>query len=87
MEVWEASWQRLGSHLGVFGEPFWGCLERLGPKKPVKGGKILVKRPSHLDFNFGMIFDGVWMVFLVPENVILLKKSSDFHYQRAFRLF
>ena len=44
LEVWEASWQRLGSHLGVFGEPFWGCLDRLGPEKTCKRGKKSLSR-------------------------------------------
>ena len=70
----EASWQRLGSHLGVFGEPSSGCLEGLGPKeKHVKGGKIYVKRPSHLDFNFGMIFDRFGILLLTPGKIFLLK--------------
>ena len=76
-----ASWRsgkRLGNVLGAIlaslGSHFGDVWSVLGPKKHVKGGKILVKRPSHLDFNFGMIFDRFWIVFLVPGNLILLKK-------------
>ena len=59
-----ASWRsgkRLGNVLGAIlaslGNHFGDVWTVLGPKKHVKGGKILIKRPSHLDFNFGMIFD------------------------------
>ena len=59
-----ASWRsgkRLGNVLGAIlaslGSHFGDVWSVLGPKKLIKVEKILVKRPSHLDFNFGMIFD------------------------------
>ena len=63
---WEPSWRLWGAILGVSG----GSWTR---KKHIKGEKIHVKRPSHLDFNFGVIFDRFWIVFLTPGDLILLK--------------
>ena len=40
----EASWQRLGSHLGDFEKPSWGCLEGLGPEKTCKRGTKSMSR-------------------------------------------
>ena len=88
LDVWEASWQRLRSHLGVFGESRFGYVWTvLGPKKHVKDEKVLVKRPSHLDFNFGKIFDRFWIVFFVLRERNSIEKIMGFQYQRAFRLF
>ena len=57
----------LGTILGVSGESWTR-------KKHIKGEKIHVKRPSHLDFNFGVIFDRFGILLLTPGNVILFKK-------------
>ena len=51
LEGLEASWNRLGSHLGVFGSHLGGVWSAL------KREDFHVKRPSHLVLNFGVVFD------------------------------
>ena len=62
-----------GAILASLGPILWMSGASWARKNMQKLEKILVKRPSHLDFNFGMIFDRFGIVFLVPGNLILVK--------------
>ena len=75
----EGSWELLGGLGGVLAtswEPFWrlwgAILGMSGPSwgrnTMQKGEKVLVKRPSHLDFNFGMIFLSILDRFFGPRE-------------------
>ena len=77
---WEPSWRLWGGILGMSG-PSWAR------KNMLKGEKILVKRPSHLDFNFGMIFDRFGSFFFGPRERNSIEKIVGFPVPEGFSPF
>ena len=81
-----ASW-RSGRRLGnVLGAILASLRNHFGDVWNV-WGKILVKRPSHLDFNFGMIFDRFWIVFFGPRERNSIEKTIVFPVPEGFSPF